>query len=147
MKKMLMLFSSVLVVACLGACATTRVGPPRVDHLRLEVSNMQASVAFYRDLIGLRVRSESAEFSWLEAGNMGVALSARPWAWVTPRGKDERAGWGMYPHFEVDDVEALAAKIKAAGYKIVQEPEKHSFGTEAFVADPDGYVWALFSWH
>ena len=49
----------------------------------------------------------------------------------------------MYPHFEVDNVEALAARLKAHGYTIVQEPQQHSFGTEAFVADPDGYVWAL----
>jgi lactoylglutathione lyase len=135
--------SSVLVVGCLGACAAPRSGPPRVDHIRLEVSNMKASIAFYHDMIGLPIRSESADFSWLEAGNTGIALSANPWGWLTPRAKGERAGWGMYPHFEVDDVEALTAKLKAAGYKIVQEPEKHSFGTEAFVADPDGYVWAL----
>jgi uncharacterized glyoxalase superfamily protein PhnB len=49
----------------------------------------------------------------------------------------------MYPHWEMADVEALVARLKAAGYRIVQEPEQHSFGTEAFVADPDGYVWAL----
>ena len=72
-----------------------------------------------------------------------IFLSANPWAWLTPRGKDERAGWEMYLHFEVDNVEALTAKLKAADYQIVQKPEKHDFGTEAFVADPDGYVWAL----
>jgi uncharacterized glyoxalase superfamily protein PhnB len=43
----------------------------------------------------------------------------------------------------VDDVEALVARLKAAGCTIVQEPKRHTFGTEAFVADPDGYVWAL----
>ena len=141
-----MLLLSALVVGCLGACAATRGGPPRVDHIRLEVSNMQASVAFYRDMIGLRPRSLTKDFSVLDAANVGIFLSANPWGWVTPRGKGERAGWGMYPHFEVANVEALAARLKAAGYQIVQEPQKHDFGTEAFVADPDGYVWALFSW-
>ena len=78
--------------------------PPRVDHIRLEVSNMQASVVFYRDMIGLRPRSLTKEFSVLDADNIGIFLSAKPWAWLTPRGQDERAGWGMYPHFEVEDV-------------------------------------------
>jgi hypothetical protein len=26
---------------------------------------------------------------------------------------------------------------------IVQEPRQHGWGTETFVADPDGYMWAL----
>ena len=137
------LLSSALVVGCLGACATTRSEPPRVDHIRLEVSNMPAAVVFYRDMIGLRARSVTKDFSVLEAANIGVFLSAKPWGWLTPRAKDERAGWGMYPHFEVANVKALIARLRAHGYQIVQEPQKHSFGTEAFVADPDGYVWAL----
>ena len=143
MSRIVTLLSSALMVACLGACAGTRSVPPRVDHIRLEVSDMRASVVFYRDMIGLRPRSLTEDFSVLDAGNLGVFLSAKPWAWVPPRAKDTQPGWGMYPHFEVDDVEALVARLKAAGCKIVQEPERHSFGTEAFVADPDGYVWAL----
>ncbi len=135
------------VIGLLTGCATGRAGgPPRVDHLRIEVTNMQASVAFYRDLIGLRPRSVTADFSVLEAANLGIFLSASPWPWVSPRGKEERAGWGMYPHFEVADVRALTERAAEAGYKVVQEPKDHSFGTEAFVADPDGYTWALFSW-
>ncbi|MGO8705460.1 MAG: VOC family protein [Candidatus Brocadiia bacterium] len=137
------LLSSALVVGCLGACAATRGEPPRVDHIRLEVSNMPASVVFYRDMVGLRERSVTKEFSVLEAANIGIFLSAKPWGWLTPRAADERPGWGMYPHFEVDNVRQLAARLKAHGYTIVQEPQQHSFGTEAFVADPDGYVWAL----
>jgi uncharacterized glyoxalase superfamily protein PhnB len=34
-------------------------------------------------------------------------------------------------------------QARRAGYKIAQEPRKYNWGTEAFVADPGGCVWAL----
>ncbi len=125
---------------------TTMSAPPRVDHILLTVSDMRASVAFYRDMIGLRAKSLGSSFTILEAENLGIYLinSHRPWE---PKpGKGEHLGLGIYPHFEVANVKALVDRLKKAGYKIVQEAEVHDWGTEAFVADPDGYTWALFSW-
>jgi uncharacterized glyoxalase superfamily protein PhnB len=49
----------------------------------------------------------------------------------------------MYPHFAVVDVAAMIERARKAGYKIRQEPRRYDWGTEAFVADPDGYIWAL----
>jgi predicted enzyme related to lactoylglutathione lyase len=49
----------------------------------------------------------------------------------------------MYPHFAVVDVAATIERARKAGYRIVQEPRKYKWGTEGFVADPDGYVLAL----
>jgi len=46
----------------------------------------------------------------------------------------------MYPHFEVTNVQETAERLRKAGYKIVQEPREYSWGTEAFAADPDGYI-------
>jgi uncharacterized glyoxalase superfamily protein PhnB len=51
----------------------------------------------------------------------------------------------MYPHFEVVDAPVMVEKARKAGYRIVQEPRKYDFGTEAFIADPDGYIWAFVS--
>jgi catechol 2,3-dioxygenase-like lactoylglutathione lyase family enzyme len=124
---------------------TTGTASPRVDHILLNVSNMEASIAFYRDMIGLRLKSPGSSFSILEAGNLGVYLSTSPRSWQKPLSKEERLGVGMYPHFEIEDVPGLVDRLKKAGYKIVQEAQAHSWGTEAFAADPDGYVWALFS--
>jgi uncharacterized glyoxalase superfamily protein PhnB len=49
----------------------------------------------------------------------------------------------MYPHFEVGDVGAMIERARKGGYQIAQEPRKYDWGTEAFVAGPDGYVWPL----
>jgi uncharacterized glyoxalase superfamily protein PhnB len=51
----------------------------------------------------------------------------------------------MYLHFEVSDAAATVEKARQAGYRIVQEPKKYDFGTEAFIADPDGCTWAFVS--
>ncbi len=120
--------------------------PPRVDHILLNVSDMGASITFYRDIIGLRVKSLGSGFSVLEAGNLGIYLSTSRRSWEPGQGKDVHLGLGMYPHFEIDDVKGLVDRLKKAGYKIIQETQTHNWGTEAFVADPDGYTWALFSW-
>jgi Glyoxalase/Bleomycin resistance protein/Dioxygenase superfamily len=33
--------------------------PPKIDHILLEVSNLDASIAFYRNLLGLHLKSRS----------------------------------------------------------------------------------------
>ena len=118
---------------------------PKIDHILLEVSNLTASIAFYRDFLGLRLKSQSDWFVMLESGNVGVFLRNSRWDWEKPRRSGEQLGLGMYPHFEVSDVAATVEKARQAGYRIVQEPRKYDFGTEAFIADPDGYTWAFVS--
>jgi catechol 2,3-dioxygenase-like lactoylglutathione lyase family enzyme len=119
--------------------------PPKIDHILLEVTNLKASIAFYRDFLGLRLKSQSDWFVMLESGNVGVFLRNSRWDWEKSRGSGEQPGVGMYPHFEVNDAAAMVEKARRAGYRIVQEPRNYDFGTEAFVADPDGYTWALVS--
>ena len=118
---------------------------PKIDHILLEVSNLNASIAFYRDFLGLRLKSQSDWFVMLESNNVGVFLRNSRWGWEKPRRSGEQLGLGMYPHFEVSDAAATVEKARQAGYRIVQEPKKYDFGTEAFIADPDGYTWAFVS--
>ncbi len=112
----------------------------------LEVRIMKAIIAFNGTRWDCDPSPWEANSVPLEGANVDIYLSTSPWAWKAPRGKDERLGLGMYPHFEVASVPEITARLKKAGYKIVQEPREYGWGTEAFVADPDGYTWALFSW-
>jgi catechol 2,3-dioxygenase-like lactoylglutathione lyase family enzyme len=119
--------------------------PPKIDHILLEVSNLAASIRFYRDFLGLHLKSRIFGFAMLESGNVGVFLWNHRWNWEKPRSSGERQGLGMYPHLEVGDAAAIVDRARKAGYRIVQEPRKYSWGTEAFIADPDGYIWAFVS--
>jgi catechol 2,3-dioxygenase-like lactoylglutathione lyase family enzyme len=118
---------------------------PSVHHILLEVSDLKASISFYRDLIGLHLKSQSSNFVTLESTNVGVYLWSKRWDWEAPRTSGERQGLGIYPHFEIAEVPAIVSRAREAGYRIVQEPRKYDWGTEAFIADPDGYIWALVS--
>jgi catechol 2,3-dioxygenase-like lactoylglutathione lyase family enzyme len=119
--------------------------PPKIDHILLEVGDLKKSIAFYHDFLGLQTKSRERNFAMLQSANVGVFLSTTHWDWDEKRPTSARPGWGMYPHFEVADVAAMMERARKAGYKIAQEPRKYSWGMEAFVADPDGYVWALVS--
>jgi lactoylglutathione lyase len=119
--------------------------PPKVDHILLEVVDLKKSLAFYHDFLGLQIKSQRKNFVVLESGNVDVFLSTTHWSWDEKRPTAARPGWGMYPHFAVADVAATVERARQAGYKIAQEPRKYLWGTEAFVTDPDGYVWALIN--
>jgi lactoylglutathione lyase len=118
---------------------------PKVDHILLEVSNLDGSIAFYRDILGLRLKSRSHDFVMLDSDNVGIFLWSARWDWEKPRSNGERQGLGMYPHFSVNDAATVVERAREAGYRIIQEPRKYNWGTEAFIADPDGYTWALVS--
>jgi catechol 2,3-dioxygenase-like lactoylglutathione lyase family enzyme len=142
-----------LLLAALFACVSgsraeeivSQPPTPSVHHILLEVSDLKASIAFYRDLMDLHLKSQSGDFVTLEAANVGVYLWSKRWEWEAPRASAERQGLGMYPHFEVAEVAAMVSRALKAGYRIVQEPRTYEWGTEAFIADPDGYIWALVS--
>ncbi len=119
--------------------------PPKIDHILLEVADLKKSIAFYHDLLGLKIKSEKRDFVMLESENVGVFLWSKRWDWEKPRGKEERQGLGIYPHFKIKNVSDVVEQARKAGYTIVQEPRHYLWGTEAFVADPDGYTWALIN--
>ena len=143
----------VLGVACtvlmLGgrpvASEEPKAGSPRVDHILLEVKDLDRSIAFYRDQLGLTLRKRSKDFATLEAANIGVYLWSKHWKWSPPPPQGMRQPQGMYPHFVIPNVKGNMKRLRQAGYGIVADAKDYSYGTEGFVADPDGFVWALIS--
>jgi len=77
-----------------------------LDHLILKVNDLDASVAFYRDILGFAAQGRDGPFTVIRAGD-GFQLQLA--AWGTP-------GLEHYA-FAVSraDFEAIFARIKAAG--------------------------------
>jgi catechol-2,3-dioxygenase len=84
-----------LLIGCVRSPDSPGGSPLPVDHIFLEVSDLNASITFYRDFFELQVRSNDGHFAMLEAGNMRIALWDRRWDWEAPGAKDERQGLGM----------------------------------------------------
>ena len=79
----------------------------------------------------------------LRGDNVDIYLWEKRWDWERKRDNKAQNGLGMYPHLLVDDVETTVKRLRDAGYEIVQEQRGYWTFTEAFVADPDHYIWAL----
>ena len=120
--------------------ATTTPLIKGVDHILFTVSDLDRSVKFYRDVLGLTVAHKSRHFVWLKAGEFGIALSDKAWSFEK---KGEPKGVGMIPHFAVREMDALAARLKEHHIPWLREPKDEGWGIEAFVTDPDGYEWAF----
>ena len=118
----------------------------RLLHTMLRVGDLERSIKFYTEVLGMRVlrRSENPEYKY-------------SLAFVGYDDEDKSAvieltyNWGVsqydlgsaFGHIAigVDDIYATCEAVKAAGGKVTREPGPVKGGTTviAFIEDPDGY--------
>jgi lactoylglutathione lyase len=103
------------------------------SFVMLVVNDMTRSVAFYRDLLGFAVRSQTPEWTELEAGGVRLGLhSTTEKLHVKP---NESYGIGFY----VSDIHRAYADLKARNVHFIRPPKQEPFGFLAVFSDPDGY--------
>src|SRR6266567_2666754 len=132
-----------------------------IDHTAIVISDTDKSLAFYRDLLGLRVAGESENFG-VEQEDLNQVFSARLHItglraehgpgiefleYITPPGGRDVAAdaksndlvyWGTL--LTVDDVANLSAKLHEGGAAFVS---KSSSARSQIVRDPDGHAMQL----
>jgi glyoxylase I family protein len=116
------------------------------EHAGMTAGDAEAAIAFYCDLLGLRLAarlpSAQGEVLFLDAGGGMLEIGC-------PREPQQRAvdvpkGTAGVRHltFAFDDVDALVAKLEAAGVEITERPREARFRDfirrVAFCRDPDG---------
>ena len=118
----------------------------RILHTMLRVGHLDKSIAFYTDVMGMKLlrTSENAEYQYTLAfvgygKEEDEAVLELTYNWDT-----EHYDLGnAYGHIaiEADDIYAMCEQIRHAGGKVVREPGPVKGGTTviAFVEDPDGY--------
>jgi lactoylglutathione lyase len=111
--------------------------------------DIESSVAFYRDQLGLSERFRfppEGRPEHVVLGDSQLALSSPRAAEAT--GLAPTAGNPFELVVWCDDVDSEAARLRAAGATIVIEPYDHLAGhRRAYVADPDGNWLALVDAH
>ncbi len=107
----------------------------------LQVSDVNRSVAFYRDLLGFTVNGtwgDGPEFAIIQRGKVSIALD---------RSRDDGPApvnqyWAAYIY--VDDADALHEEFAGRDVDIVRGLENSFYGMREFdVRDPDGHIIAF----
>jgi predicted enzyme related to lactoylglutathione lyase len=111
--------------------------PPGFDFLALQVRDVDAAAAFYRDVVGLPPAPDSPAGARL--------FDTRPIAFAVREPLVDldavpQLGHGVAMWLGVDDVDALRGRLEEHGASIVAGPAPSPFGTVLVFRDPEGYV-------
>lgn len=103
----------------------------------LYVRDLERSCTFYRDVLGIAL--EPSDENWAETtlGSTRFALH------VLHAGAPEPHSGTIHLDFEVEDIDAAAARLRAAGVD-VHEIHREAYGSHCTFVDPDGYELELF---
>ena len=107
------------------------------------VSNMDRSIAFYRDVLGLPLRFASQE--WTEFATGEATLALHPAASANPdRSPSARAPAGQCRlGFSTDDLDTFHAQMVAKGVPCLRPPSDEHGTRLAAYADPDGLPFSI----
>ena len=121
------------------------LGPP--DYVVIVVEDLDRSLAFYVDVLGLPLGHRSGPYAQLSTGTTRVALyerAAMSEALGLPLRPTPPDAAGFELGFKVDDVDAVVAELEAAGVPIVTPPTDRPWGQRtAYARDPDGHLLEL----
>lgn len=123
-----------------------------LDHVTVVVRDLEASRAFYVDVLGM-TEVPRPEFSfggsWFQSGSTQIHLILAHEG-SGPAGnqvaEEHRGARTHHFAFLVEDANASAARLQELGVPIVAGPKERPDGAiQVFVCDPDGHVVELTS--
>jgi lactoylglutathione lyase len=138
-----------------GAAAPTRERrrqAPETLRLRslepsLTVDDLERSLQFYTNVLGFIVGERWSDGGvlrgvMLKAGVCELGLSQDDWA----KGRHRKKGEAVRISCQTaQDIDALAARIKAGGGRLTEEPQDTAWGTRSLsVDDPDGFHLTIY---
>lgn len=121
-----------------------RPRPSRLGHLVLKVRDVQRSMAFYRDVVGLEVSDWIDDrMVFMRAGEDHhdlALLQLPPDAIDAPPGNYIGVEHFSYRVESVDEIMRITAMLQERGIKIDRGPGRHGPGDNTFIVfcDPDG---------
>jgi len=117
--------------------------PKALDHVALKVTDMDKTLHFYHQVLGLELlrtsgpHAEGGRSAVLQVGGQGINVFSR--SDVVSVERENPVG---VDHFcltmEAASVDDLMADLRQAGVDIFRGPVAFRDGTSVFVSDPDG---------
>jgi catechol 2,3-dioxygenase-like lactoylglutathione lyase family enzyme len=140
----------------------------QIDHVNIVVADMERSVRFYGDVLGLRrgfevflhgewvetitgLQGARARCVFMEPEEGGTRIELlqyeAPKGEVLPANSLPQTGGVRHVAFTVRDLDALVARLRAAGVRVFSEPVTVPFGVSTmgrkrlcYFLDPDGVL-------
>jgi lactoylglutathione lyase len=106
----------------------------KVGAVVLLVSNMEKSIRFYKDTLGLPVKTKSKD--WTEFFDNNTVLALHP----VKKKSNLKTGPGILVGFEVSDLDSTVKWLKEKKVKFFKKPKEEPFGKHAIIQDPDGHL-------
>ena len=118
------------------------------EHVGMTSSNLDRTVAFYCDLLGLKLvlrkPQASGELAFLDAGGGMLEIFAPATAVTGARDVPAEEAGMRHLTFAVSDVDEAIATLEAAGVSIAERPRdahnREMVRRVAFIRDPDGLL-------
>ncbi len=111
-----------------------------LGYVIVYVSSLETSVAFYRDVIGLRLKFIDAGFAEFDTGEVRFAVYEKHRAaWLT----DQQVSPGPAAEvaFLVDNFDVETRRLTSLGATVLSGPADRPWGHRTLhVADPDGFI-------
>jgi catechol 2,3-dioxygenase-like lactoylglutathione lyase family enzyme len=122
-----------------------------VSRCFVATQDVDATLAFYRDLLGLEVQGDVAQedFRWITLaapGQPGVAIVLSNYLADAPADAEALRGLlakGVLSaaHFRSDDLDGLFGRLTEAGVEVLEKPTDQFWGVrDCAVRDPSGNV-------
>jgi catechol 2,3-dioxygenase-like lactoylglutathione lyase family enzyme len=113
---------------------------PRINVVYLYVGDLDRSIAFYRDHLGIPLKRHATDPHWAEAHlDTGIRFALHA---SGPSLRPQVPGT-VRVNFEESDLEGMVERLRAAGTR-VGPIEREEWGESVEIFDPDGYVIELF---
>lgn len=113
----------------------------------LLVDDFEKSLEFYRNKLGLKVKSIEGKFANFKLGETELAIFEKGEAAIMFPRKFMKSGGGAVIGFLVDDVDKTYAELKKKGVEIFEGPKTTEWGQKvAYFLDPDGNIWEISKW-
>ncbi len=113
----------------------------RVGNVILAVKDLDKSIQFYNEIIGLPIKQQRR--TWVDLGSKGALISLHPASLSAPHTGTSVEN-GITIGFLVGDLQSALEEVKSKGVKIFRETVEREAGKNAIILDPDEYMISLF---
>jgi len=117
------------------------VNVKKVGNVILAVKDLEKSIQFYNEIIGLPIKDQRK--TWVDLGTSGALLSLHP-ASSTAEHVGSSIENGISIGFLVGDLKSALEELKAKNVTIYRDIVEKDVGKNAVILDPDKYLISLF---